>query len=57
MHENCRDCEYMDTYLSLNDGNSTLSICTVEPIENGADILWLDVDNFDSGECLNFKQG
>ncbi len=60
MNDNCKKCIHRETYKSTDDSHhSTIDLCVSEPYEEDNQfgiITWLDVKDFDSGECLNFKE-
>ncbi len=60
MHDNCKICKYMEIFTNEGLGESTiLYICTLEPYEEDGEfgiVTWLDVKDFKSDRCMNFKE-
>ena len=58
MNDNCKKCIHKKAFQSISNGE-VLYLCMSEPYEEDDQfgiITWLDVRDFDSSECLNFKE-
>ena len=58
MNDNCKKCVHEKGFQSVDDGEP-LYLCMSEPYEEDDQfgiITWLDVRDFDSSECLSFKE-
>lgn len=63
MHDKCKRCEHRkDLFEQGLNSKLYLSICMSEPYKDspnldGSDnVAWLDVSNFNSDMCMNFKE-
>jgi hypothetical protein len=54
MHENCEACTHMTTFVDRGNEGSILHLCTAEPYDDDDKVTWLDVNDFNSDECMLF---
>lgn len=57
MSDNCKICIHRKEFKSVED-DITLFLCMSEPCEEDEEfgvVTWLDVKDFHSDECMNFK--
>lgn len=57
-NDNCKRCVHRERFASI-DSDIILYLCMSEPYEEDEQfgiITWLDVEDFHSDECMNFKE-